>query len=69
MAVFGTGVPETAVNEHRNPRAAQKDVDTPTAITARHGPVDDEPQAAPVQSAAQSQFRPSAGPPGSAHHP
>ena len=48
MAVFGTRVPETAIDEHRNPRATQQDVDTPTAITTRHGPVNDKPHTAPV---------------------
>jgi hypothetical protein len=58
MTVFRAGVPEAPVDEHRDPRAAQQDVDTPTAIIARHWPVNDEPQTAPVQGTAQSQFRP-----------
>jgi hypothetical protein len=47
MAVVRAGVPEAAVDGHRNSRAAQQDVGAPTAVPARHGPVDDEPRAAP----------------------
>lgn len=69
MGVFRAGVPEAPVDEHRDPRAAQQDVGTPTAITARHGPVDDEPHTAPVQSTTQCQFRSGPGSPGPTHHP
>jgi hypothetical protein len=48
----------------REPNAIQ-----PTAVPARHGPVDDEPQATPVQGAAQGEFRPGTGSPSPAHHP
>jgi hypothetical protein len=57
------------VDEHRDPRAAQQDVGAPTAVPAGHRPVNDEPQAALAQGAAQSQFRAGAGSPGPAHHP
>jgi hypothetical protein len=69
VAVLGAGVPEAPVDEHRDPRAAQQDVDTPTPVPTRHGPVDDKPQAASVQGTAQRHLRPGAGSPGPAHHP
>ena len=69
MAVVGAGVPEATVDEHGDPRAAQQDVDASTPVPTRHGPIDDEPQAAPVQSTPQRHLRPRAGSPGSAHHP
>jgi hypothetical protein len=50
MAVVRAGVPEATVDGHRDPRAAQQDVGAPTAVAAPHGPVDDEPQAAPGDS-------------------
>jgi hypothetical protein len=51
------------------PRAAQQDVGPSTADPARHRPVDDEPQAAPVKGTPQGQFWSGAGSPGPAHHP
>jgi hypothetical protein len=69
VAVLGAGVPEAPIDEHGDPRAAQQYVDAPTPVPARHGPVDDEPQAASVQGAAQRDLRPSAGSPGPTHHP
>jgi hypothetical protein len=48
MAVLRTRVPIAPVDEHRDPRAAQQDVNTPTAVATRHRSIDDEPQTAAV---------------------
>jgi hypothetical protein len=69
MTVVRAGVPEAAVDEHRDLRAAQQDVGAPTAVPAGHRPVDDEPQAAPMQGTPHGQFWSGAGSPGPAHHP
>jgi hypothetical protein len=69
VAVLGAGVPEAPIDEHGDPRAAQQDVDAPTTVPARHRPVDDEPQPAPVKGTPQGQFWSGAGSPGPAHHP
>jgi hypothetical protein len=69
VAVLGAGVSKAAVDEHRDPRAAQEDVGAPTPVPTRHGPVNDEPQAASVQCTAQRHLRPGAGSPGPTHHP
>jgi len=36
-------MPEAAFDEHRDPSAAQQDVDAPTAVPTRRVPVNDEP--------------------------
>jgi hypothetical protein len=59
----------STVDEHGDPRTAQQNIDAPTPVPTRHGPVDDEPQAAPVQCTAQSRFRAGAGSPGSGASP
>jgi hypothetical protein len=37
MTVFSAGVPEAAVDEQRNPRSAQQDVATTTAVSTGTG--------------------------------
>ena len=62
-------VPEAAVDEHRDPRPTKQDVDATTTVPTRNRPVDDEPQAPPMKSTAQSEFRAGTGSPGPLHHP
>ena len=69
VAVLRARVPEAAVDEHRDPGTPKQDVDAPTTVPTRNRSVDDEPQAAPVESTAQSEFRTGAGSLGPLHHP
>jgi hypothetical protein len=69
VTVLRARVPEAAVDEHRDPRPTKQDVDATTTVSTRNRSVDDEPQAPPMKSTAQCEFRAGTGSLGPLHHP
>jgi len=57
VTVLRARVLKAAIDEHRDPRSTKQDVEATATVPTWNRLVDDEPQAAPMKSTAQCEFR------------